>query len=151
MFDRFTDRARSIIELAGDEATRLGDSDVGTVHVLLGMIREHKGIAGHVLADAGLDAEKIDCHLAEYDTASATIDATLDQLAAAATEAAEWLGHRYPGTEHLLLGLCTLQDSDAVHLLRAIGIAPRRLCNDVLSILGHFDEDRWLQDHPSVT
>ncbi|HEU4629893.1 MAG TPA: Clp protease N-terminal domain-containing protein [Gemmatimonadaceae bacterium] len=56
----YTSRAKKVLELAMSEARELGHSYVGTEHLLLGLLREEKGIAAQVLADAGvtLDAAR---------------------------------------------------------------------------------------------
>ncbi len=54
-----TPRARKVIELAGDEARRLGHQYVGTEHLLLGLVREGEGIAAGVLERQGLDLGQI--------------------------------------------------------------------------------------------
>src|SRR5687767_12121547 len=50
----YTSRAKKVLELAMSEARELNHSYVGTEHLLLGLIREEKGIAAQVLADADL-------------------------------------------------------------------------------------------------
>ncbi len=55
----FTPRAKRVIELAVDEARRLGHSYVGTEHLLLGLIREGEGVAARVLQNLGADLEKV--------------------------------------------------------------------------------------------
>ena len=50
----YTSRAKRIIELSLTEARNLGDDHVDTEHLLLGILREEKGIAAQVLVDAGL-------------------------------------------------------------------------------------------------
>ncbi|WP_371376689.1 ATP-dependent Clp protease ATP-binding subunit [Sporomusa aerivorans] len=51
----YTPRAKKVIELAMEEALRLGHSYVGTEHILLGLIREGEGIAAQVLTGMGVD------------------------------------------------------------------------------------------------
>ncbi|WP_425059772.1 Negative regulator of genetic competence ClpC/MecB [Sporomusa carbonis] len=51
----YTPRAKKIIELAMEEALRLGHNYVGTEHILLGLIREGEGIAAQVLTGMGVD------------------------------------------------------------------------------------------------
>lgn len=51
----YTPRAKKVIELAMEEALRLGHSYVGTEHILLGLIREGEGIAAQVLIGMGVD------------------------------------------------------------------------------------------------
>jgi hypothetical protein len=54
-----TPRARTVIELAVDEARRLGHHYIGTEHLLLGMVREGEGIAAGVLQSLGVDLEQV--------------------------------------------------------------------------------------------
>src|SRR4026208_1398474 len=53
----YTSRAKKVLELAMSEARELNHSYVGTEHLLLGLIREEKGIAAQVLVDAGLSLD----------------------------------------------------------------------------------------------
>ena len=46
MFGRFTERAQKVLALAQEEAIRLGHNNIGTEHILLGLVREGEGIAG---------------------------------------------------------------------------------------------------------
>jgi ATP-dependent Clp protease ATP-binding subunit ClpC len=53
----YTSRAKKVLELAMSEARELNHSYVGTEHLLLGLVREEKGIAAQVLTDAGVNLE----------------------------------------------------------------------------------------------
>src|SRR5207247_1696154 len=53
----FTDRVRRVLQLAREEAARLHHRYVGTEHLLLGVLREEKGIGAQVLTDAGVTLE----------------------------------------------------------------------------------------------
>ncbi|HEX7939716.1 MAG TPA: ATP-dependent Clp protease ATP-binding subunit [Gemmatimonadaceae bacterium] len=53
----YTSRAKKVLELAMSEARELGHSYVGTEHLLLGLLREEKGIAAQVLTDAGVNLD----------------------------------------------------------------------------------------------
>ena len=54
----YTSRAKKVLELAMTEARELNHSYVGTEHLLLGRLREEKGIAAQVLTDAGVNLEQ---------------------------------------------------------------------------------------------
>jgi len=54
----YTSRAKKVLELAMSEACELNHSYVGTEHLLLGLLREEKGIAAQVLTDAGVNLEQ---------------------------------------------------------------------------------------------
>ncbi len=55
----FTPKAKKVIELAMDEARRLGHNYIGTEHLLLGLIKEGEGVASHVLMNLGLNLNKV--------------------------------------------------------------------------------------------
>ena len=84
----FTPRAKKVLELALDEARRLGHNYIGTEHLLLGLIREGEGVAARVLEAMGADLERVRAQvvylLGEEGTASYTKQtsktATLDEF-----------------------------------------------------------------------
>ena len=148
MFERFTDRARKIIELASAEAAQRGDDLVDTVDILVGMLREGNGIAGHVLARDSVD---VDLVLGVRDSVCTDPDASLADVESRSLIEAAWLNHGYVGTEHLLLALCCLNKSRGARLLAGLGKPPVQICSFVLDILGRTDEwERWLVDHSDV-
>src|ERR671937_1120359 len=53
----YTSRAKKVLELAMSEARELNHSYVGTEHLLLGLLREEKGIAAQVLTDTGVNLD----------------------------------------------------------------------------------------------
>lgn len=59
----YTTRAQKVLELARAEARDLSHSDIGPEHLLLGLLREARGIAGQVLAHAG-----VNLHVARAET-----------------------------------------------------------------------------------
>ena len=59
MLEKFTDRARKVINLARQEAERLGHEFIGTEHILLGLVKEGSGVAANVLENLAVDLEKI--------------------------------------------------------------------------------------------
>jgi ATP-binding cassette subfamily B protein len=59
MYERFTDRARKVMQLANQEAQRFNHEYIGTEHILLGLIREGSGVAARALTNLELDMKKI--------------------------------------------------------------------------------------------
>src|ERR687896_2418693 len=59
MFERFTERARKVLELALREALQLGHNYIGTEHILLGLVRESEGVAARVLSNLDVDPDKV--------------------------------------------------------------------------------------------
>ncbi len=151
MFDRFTDRSRVIVDLASAEAARRGDNSVDTVDVLVGMLREgKKSIAGNVLSFHCAVPVDVDLVLAARPAVCDVPDVTLAELVSQSRVEVKWLNHNYVGTEHLLLAVCALVRSRASRLLTALGNGPVQVCSHVLDILGHFELERWLADHPDA-
>ena len=59
----FTNRAKKVLELSLQEAQRLKHDSVGTGHLLLGLIREGRGVAAKVLVEAGCDLDDLRDHV----------------------------------------------------------------------------------------
>jgi ATP-dependent Clp protease ATP-binding subunit ClpC len=57
--DQFTERARKVLSLAQEEAQRFNHRYVATEHLLLGLVREGKGIAAGVLESLGVNLETL--------------------------------------------------------------------------------------------
>ena len=58
-FDKFTERARRVLTLAQEEAQRFNHNYIGTEHLLLGLVREGDGVAAKVLANLGVELNKV--------------------------------------------------------------------------------------------
>src|SRR6267143_601680 len=58
-FDKFTERARKVLQLAQEEAQRFNHNYIGTEHLLLGLVREGEGIAAGVLESLGVSLDKV--------------------------------------------------------------------------------------------
>lgn len=144
MYERFTDRARSIMRLASVEAHQLNDDAIDDEHLLLSMVLECGGVASFILRNAGITADKIrgeiDMLITHPSSQSISVDLPLSPRAKRvmynATKAAADLGDDYIGTEHLLLGLLSAQDGLAVMILLNLEVSPRQLKNEVLSLCG---------------
>ena len=57
--ERFTQRARRVLSLAHQEAERARQNNIGTEHLLLGLMDEEGGVAGRVLRDLGMTPERV--------------------------------------------------------------------------------------------
>ena len=65
MYERFTDRARKVMQLANQEAQRLNHEYIGTEHILLGLVKEGSGVAANVLKYLNIDLRKIRLEVAK--------------------------------------------------------------------------------------
>lgn len=152
MFERFTDRARRVIVVAQEEARRLDHNYIGTEHILLGLIGEEAGLAGHALRSMGLDLaelrQEIEARIGHGDrTPSGHIPFTPSakkSLELALRESVQ-LTAGYIGTEHLLLGLIRQGDGPAVQVLAARGVTLDGARNTVVRLL----RERGAEEHPA--
>jgi ATP-dependent Clp protease ATP-binding subunit ClpC len=122
--ERFTQRARRVLSLAHQEAERSRNNNIGTEHLLLGLMDEEGGVAGRVLRELGMTSDRVREVIRRVTTSSSSFDPNRVELAAEtqqvlehAVEEARRLGHHYIGTEHILLGLIRV-DSTAMEVLR---------------------------------
>ena len=139
MNDRFTERARSAIEKGREAAGEFGHSYVGSEHLLLGVVRETEGLGARVLRDNGLDAAAAAMLLEKAAGRGAPglpvqgLTPRAKRIIRQAAEDAARLGHRYVGTEHLLLGILREPDSAAGRMILSRGIDLNKVYTDVLS------------------
>jgi ATP-dependent Clp protease ATP-binding subunit ClpC len=142
MFGRFTERAQKVLALAQEEAIRLGHNNIGTEHILLGLVREGDGIAAKALYALGLGPEKIQKEVENLigrgqDTAQ-TIHYTprAKKVIELSMDEARKLGHSYVGTEHVLLGLIREGEGVAARVLNNLGVSLNKARQQVLQLLG---------------
>jgi ATP-dependent Clp protease ATP-binding subunit ClpC len=142
MFGRFTERAQKVLALAQEEAVRLGHNNIGTEHILLGLIREGEGIAAKALQALGLGSEKIqkevETLIGKGQEGSKTIHYTprAKKVIELSMDEARKLGHSYVGTEHILLGLIREGEGVAARVLNNLGVSLNKARQQVLQLLG---------------
>ena len=128
-FDRFTRRARRVLQLAQEEAQRLNHNYIGTEHLLLGLVRESDGVAVKVLRELGIEpaqviraVERTVGRGARPSFGKPTLAPRTKRVIELAVDEARLMGHHYIGTEHLLLGLVREGEGVAVNVLRSLGV-----------------------------
>ncbi|WP_170005882.1 ATP-dependent protease ATP-binding subunit ClpC [Bacillus fonticola] len=142
MFGRFTERAQKVLALAQEEAIRLRHSNIGTEHVLLGLVREGEGIAAKALYGLGLNPEKIQKEveglIGTGDEKGQNIHYTprAKKVIELSMDEARKLGHSYVGTEHILLGLIREGEGVAARVLNNLGVSLNKARQQVLQLLG---------------
>ena len=142
MFGRFTERAQKVLALAQEEAIRLGHNNIGTEHVLLGLISEGEGIAAKALLALGLGPEKIqnevETLIGKGQDGAKTIHYTprAKKVIELSMDEARKLGHSYVGTEHILLGLIREGEGVAARVLNNLGVSLNKARQQVLQLLG---------------
>src|SRR5688572_11946632 len=87
-----TPRAKRVIELAIDEARRLGHNYIGTEHLLLGLVREGEGIAAGVLESLGVNLDKVRHEVIRVLSQSSSAGPTTETKRASKTPTVDQLG-----------------------------------------------------------
>ncbi len=145
MYERFTDRARKVMQLANQEAMRFNHEYIGTEHILLGLVSEGTGVASNVLKNLDIDLGKIRREVEKIVQAGPDV-VTMGKLPHTprakkvveyAIEESRNLNHNYVGTEHLLLGLLREQETVAAQILMNLGLSMTSVRDEVIALLGH--------------
>ena len=129
MFEKFTEKARRVIFFARFEASQLGSKAIDSEHILLGLIREDKKLSrffpkGESSFDNIRNAVESRTQIREKLSTSIEIPLSNDvkKILNNAAEESKLLGHKYVGTEHILLGLLRERNSLAGKLLNEQGL-----------------------------
>ncbi|WP_281356769.1 Clp protease N-terminal domain-containing protein, partial [Amycolatopsis anabasis] len=146
MFERFTDRSRRVVVLAQEEARALNHNSMGTEHLLLGLVHEGEGVAAKVLESLGVSLESVrrevedligrgrkpaGGHMPFTPRAKKVLELSLRE--------ALQLGHKYIGTEHMLLGLVREGEGVAAQVLVKLGADLSRVRQQVLQSLSGYE------------
>ncbi|WP_291966243.1 ATP-dependent Clp protease ATP-binding subunit [Caloramator sp.] len=147
MFGGFTERSQRVINLAAEEAQRLGHNFIGTEHILLGIIREG-GYASKVLSEYGIDANKLRQEIINVEGAG-EVDFFLKQLELTprtkrlievAKGEASSLNHNFIAPEHLLLAIIREGEGVAFTLLEKMGVNFNKVRNDLIQNMSQNNE-----------
>src|SRR5262249_51074919 len=148
MFQRFTDQARRVVNLAQEEARMLKHNRIGTEHILLALIQVDDGVAAETLESLGISLAAVREQVEEVighgrwappvnipyaPQAKKVLDLSLREALA--------LGHHTIGTEHILLGLIREGASPAAQVLATLGADLSRVRQEVLRLLQDTRED----------
>ncbi|PXX65158.1 ClpA/ClpB-like protein [Nocardia tenerifensis] len=146
-FARFTDRARSVVVAAQEAARNSKSREIGTAHLVLGLLAEPSGIGAKELLVSGLTLESV------RDAATAALPAPSEDIPALipfdadAKKALELtfrealrLGHNYIGTEHILLALLEQENGDG--LLTGLGMDKAKTEAHIVELLSAYMEGK---------
>jgi len=143
MFERYTERARRVLFFARYEASQLGSISIETEHLLLGLIREGKGLTSRIFARSHLSLEnirkEIEGRTVFREKVSTSVEipfsAETKRVLQFAAEEADRLLHNYIGTEHLLLGILREERSVAATILMEKGMRLHQVREDIVQLL----------------
>ena len=143
MFERYTERARRVLFFARYEASQLGSVSIETEHLLLGLIREGKGLTSRIFARSHLSLEairkEVEGRTVFREKVSTSVEipfsAETKRVLQFAAEEADQLSHNYIGTEHLLLGILREEQSVAATILMEKGMRLATVREDIVALL----------------
>ncbi len=143
MFERYTERARRVLFFARYEASQLGSISIETEHLLLGLIREGKGLTSRIFARSNLSLEhirkQIESRTVFREKVSTSVEIPFSgeskRLLQFAAEEADRLLHNYIGTEHLLLGILREERSVAASILKEKGMRLNSVREHIVALL----------------
>jgi ATP-dependent Clp protease ATP-binding subunit ClpC len=148
MFERFTERARQVVVLAQDEARQLRHNYIGTEHILLGLLREEEGLAARVLESLDVSLEQARVRVTRIvgqgdDVVTGQVPFTprAKKVLELSLKEALALGHKYIGTEHILLGLLREGEGVAIQVLADQGADHERIRDEIARLLGGLPQE----------
>jgi ATP-dependent Clp protease ATP-binding subunit ClpC len=159
MFERYTERARRVIFFARYEASQLGSTSIETEHLLLGLIREGKGLTSRLFSKSHLSMEtirrEIEGRALVRERVSTSVDIPLSaesrRALGHAAEEAERMLHSYIGTEHILLGLMREDQSVAAAILGDKGMRFTSVRDDIVQLLNEKSSAGKSKDTPLLS
>src|ERR1700682_5918144 len=141
-FEKFTERARKVLSLAQEEAQRFQHNYIGTEHLLLGLVREGEGVAAKVLANLGVELNKVrsavEFIIGRGDrvvVGEIGLTPRAKKVIELAVDEARRLNHHYIGTEHLLLGLVREGEGIAAGVLESLGVNLEKVRTQTIQVL----------------
>jgi ATP-dependent Clp protease ATP-binding subunit ClpA len=148
-FEKFTARAKHVLEYAQKEAEKAHHHYIGTEHLLLGLLREHEGMAAKVLDNFDVRTDRvreaIEAVLGRSERArpqQIIPTSRVKKVIEMSFEEARRMGHQYVGTEHLLLGLLVEGEGIAAHVLDGMGVTLERARAEIERMLRSGDVPR---------
>ncbi|AVH89025.1 ATPase with chaperone activity, ATP-binding subunit [Corynebacterium camporealensis] len=146
MFERFTDRARRVIVLAQEEARMLNHNYIGTEHILLGLIHEGEGVAAKALESMGISLEDVRREVEDIigqgsqpHTGHIPFTPRAKKVLELSLREGLQMGHKYIGTEFLLLGLIREGEGVAARVLTKLGADLPRVRQQVIQLLSGYE------------
>lgn len=140
----YTKQAANAVRYAAKKAKEMKHPYIGTEHLLLGLREEFSGVAGQVLAQNGVETEKIMQLMDELIAPREEMPASqkpkesprLRYILANSEKEAHRLRTAEVGTEHLLLSMIRDVDCVAARILITLNISLQKLLKDILNASG---------------
>ena len=145
MQTQYTKQAMNVMKFAAATARKMGHPYLGTEHLLMGLRREYTGVAGQILAQHGVEEEKI---LKLMDELIAPVSEELapmqkpkasprfQYILEESVREAEMLHSIKTGTEHMLLAVIHDPDCIAARILTTLNVNFQKILQDILFAAG---------------
>jgi uncharacterized protein (TIGR03435 family) len=169
MFERYTERARRVLFFARYEASQLGSISIETEHLLLGLVREGKGVTSRVFARAHVSLENIRKEVEGRTVFRPPVSTSVEipfspeakRVLLLAAEESDRLLHTHIGTEHLLLGILREERSVAASILMEKGMRIDAVRDQIVQLLRNKEQfasesdaprpsDKWATYAPNI-
>ncbi|MFD1937912.1 MULTISPECIES: Clp protease N-terminal domain-containing protein [Nonomuraea] len=141
-YARFTERARHVVVEAQSEARDGGNDQIEVGHLVLGLLHEPEGLAAKIMVTLGAEPSAVrEAVIVPAGPGGGDVIA----FSAQATKALELtlrealrLGHNYVGTEHILLGVLSLEEGSAVEALTGLGVTKEETEKELKRLLSGY-------------
>ncbi len=148
MLEKFTERAREVVQAAQDVMTRYQHTQLDTEHLLLAMLEQNEGLAVQVLLKLAVDTRTLTRAVEDvlarapkvqyHDTqAQVYITPRIKRVFDLANEEAQRLKDDYIGVEHLLLGLVKEEGGGAARILKQYGVDEEKVYRALQEVRGN--------------
>jgi hypothetical protein len=159
MLERFTDRARKVMQFAGQQAEWLRHDSLRSEHIVLGLVKEGEGVAAKALKNLGVDLrivrlaiEKLGLDRAETISRNdLRWSSEVVRLVVYSLEEARNLGRDYVDTEHILLALLRKHGGAAARVLAQLGLKAEDVRNEARATLQRAREGAQTPDKQTKT
>lgn len=141
----FTQSVKKVLEIAKNEANALGNGQIGTEHILLGLIIENEGLASRILKSNNIDDETVRKMIEENIDTNTDIlvddpdgySPSAKRIVENAKREAEAANTKNVGTEHFLIAILKDKDCLAIRILNTIkGVNLRKMYLDIIAVTG---------------
>lgn len=147
---QYTEQANRALKYAEQAARRCGQSYIGSEHLLLGLLKEERGMASVILCSHNVTEKKVTELIKDLIVPEGTVKLAggmqfsprADEILLRAEDETRFFGQREIGTEHILLALMKDVDCVAMRLMHTMGIQVQKLFMEVLESVG-LEEGRY--------
>lgn len=145
MKNQYTKSANQVIKEAKKIAKSLKHEYVGSEHLLVGLLKEDRGVAGRILEENGVDYDKVyrlitrlisQSGVAVAESADVIFSKRCEEILESGGKEAKRLKSKEIGTEHILIAMLKASDCMAVKLLNTLGINVQKVYVDAMMAMG---------------